>query len=604
LENIASSMHDQPSRKTPITLFQQSIWKGLGVVAASVTLVAIMMIPVLVHRATAIPWGDLGFNTQERYKFVEITDVDPGSPAARAGLKPGDRIDVTATPLRYRNDIFTGMTDMPGDVSELRVTRAGRSFVAHLVSGADPANTHAEGVWVSLSRLRVPLMVGTGLTLILLRPSWMTFGFFVFCLSRLGWFGVELYLGGLSAIVFRGLVSALDVLGAIGFLVFALRFPRDNPTGWKHGVDAATPYLCGLAILPLIGTISARVFGAALAPIDPTIEIVSYGLFAVAAAAIIDTFVRSSGEDRQRLRWVIAGCILGVSTGPLIAALGYINAGLDSQEWGIWVIRIFLPLLLPLAIAYGVLWHRVIDLRFVLTRSLTYGVLAGGFVLLLLLADWLGVRFLSGTRNQTLVLVAVAIALGFALRPLLVRVQRFIDHILFRAQFNARERLVANAEAIRNARSGDELESILTSGVMSALDLTSAAVFLPAGDGGFIRGVSSGWPSSSDWHIVRDGPAVKSLDVNSATRLDSRSALPGFVAPPGALAPILALPVKTNGKLHACFVYGPHINGADFNPEEIAELRWLATEAAMTWHSISLREAHPTEIAGLHQKFA
>jgi hypothetical protein len=539
-------------------------------------------IPFFFHEATSRPWGYYGF---EGDVSGTIIDVKPGGAAALAGLKAGDRIDLAAMPLEYQRDYNETASFSPGKISEFQVVRGSKHFAVRLVS--QPGRmSRSHFIWGTIQRITTVVTVIIGSLLLLFRPSKMTWGFYLFCLSSVAWDAPFLFLhwGWLTAAL--TLKNLLFMLGPLGFLVFALRFPRDVAAGWKGRIDTFAPVLT----VALAVTTSASAGGAGLMPtasmwasqtLQRTAEVAVTIMYVAAAAALTSTFLTSSGEDRQRLRWVIAGCMVGFAGFPL-QYLVYNAAFPQIPEW---IARAVspLPVLIPLAVAYGIFKHRVIDLRFVLSRALAYGVLVACLAVLLVLVDLLSVRFLSGTPIQTAILVAAAVALGFAGRPLVARAQTFIDRIFFRAQLNARDRLSASTDAIRRARTFSELELILTRGVAEALNLTSAAVFLARGDGGFIRGFSvEGWSSDRCSHILPDDSASTTFDVRSASRL-SRSAFIGLTVPDGVSLPVLALPVRTDGALRACCLYGAHANGADFNPEEISELRWLAAEAANTW---------------------
>jgi hypothetical protein len=587
-------MKDASSHSIRTSLFRQSPWVAVGVVLISVTLMVTSSVPIIAHLVTLHPWGVFGFTTEQLdtalpYEWLRINDVASGGAADRAGVKPGDLIDMRETPFQYHRDIYWLDSYAPGKALELHVVRAGKPLVARLVSQPQKW-TRADRIAAWLSRLRVVVLILTGLLLLLLRPSKMTWGFYIFSISSLGWRGTEYYLPWDWAIGWRVFGDVLNQIGPIGFLAFAIRFPRDVAIGWKRGIDAAMPYLyLGFGLVGLLWSWpSGSIYEKYLDPelINQFAEASTYVIVGLAAGALVDTLLRSSGDDRQRLRWVVAGCIIGFASYPQKLFLTF-----DLPGWEGNIVFNILPLLIPLAVAYGVLKHRVLDLRFVVARSLLYVLLVAGFIAFLGVVDWLGLRFLSEARFQVAILVVIATLFGFALGPLARRARNLIDRIYFRAHFDARERLAAHVDAVRRARSSDELESLLTSGVADALGLTSAAAFLPQRDGGFARGVSVGWPNTADWHVLQDDPAAGSLNVRSVARIDSRSAFPGFAVPEGPLSPVLTLPVRSNGHVYACFVYGAHINGADINSEEITELRWIATEAGITWRSIAAHEA-------------
>jgi S1-C subfamily serine protease len=63
-----------------------------------------------------------------------VTDVDPGHPAARAGIEPGDRIE--ATSFLDRITVFESNITIPGTPAHLIIHRGAQSFPVTLRSDA------------------------------------------------------------------------------------------------------------------------------------------------------------------------------------------------------------------------------------------------------------------------------------------------------------------------------------------------------------------------------------------------------------------------------------------------------------------------------------
>jgi hypothetical protein len=299
--------------------------------------------PAFFKILTAGPVGSFGCS----YDYSgTVTDVSPGGAAALAGLKVGDRIDLDAMAPEYQRDVDYAQSYLPGKTSEWVIVRGEKSFVARLVS--QPYFTDAETIRDNVvSRLVAILSIIVGSFLLLLRPSKMAFGFYLFCLGLPFWDIPFLYLHWGWAVAIHILSYVFETVSAVGLLVFALRFPHDMATGWKARIDTSTPFVyLGSAMIAVAAAISHRGFSS---PVNIVWEVTIYATFAAATAAFGSTFLRSLGNDKRLLRWTIVGCVLGSADVPL--KLGLNTHFADAPAW-VWHFSDFLLILIPIAVAY------------------------------------------------------------------------------------------------------------------------------------------------------------------------------------------------------------------------------------------------------------
>jgi hypothetical protein len=169
-----------------------------------------------------------------------------------------------------------------------------------------------------------------------------------------------------------------------------------------------------------------------------TAAIVLYGVcFASMVAYQIVHFRRSSGDERQQLKWFLAGGALAV--GGLIVAT-------QSNTLGFMFVLI---VALPLGIGFGILKYRLYDVDRLISRTVSYailtGILVGVFVGLVLLTTRV-LPFSSPVGVAASTLLAAAL-----FSPLRNRLQRLVDRRFNRARYDADATVAAFGARLRDA---------------------------------------------------------------------------------------------------------------------------------------------------------
>ena len=302
-----------------------------------------------------------------------VTGVDAGSPAAQAALVPGDRI---ATPLP--RDLFRE----PQQPLSFTLVHAGTARPVKL----DPKMTNlgrsdALRLLALCASYLIFLIVGSGL--LLLRPSAMTWSFYLYCvLRRYGdlWF----YWPGSNAFFWFN-VLALGTLGGAScalVTIFALRFPNNQLHGWRRPLNRiAVMFALLLPAAWLYAWVRIDFLGLPGQALIELLILVTSIVYLSAAAIFIVTLVRSRGEERQRMQWILIFPVV------LILHVVAINSPNSFPAWFSDAL-LAVAVCIPLTVAYAVVRRRVFDIEFVISRALVYGtitsIIAGTFLLL----DW------------------------------------------------------------------------------------------------------------------------------------------------------------------------------------------------------------------------
>ena len=126
------------------------------------------------------PFADLGLSVDTAFTVI---GVHPGSSAEREGVRVGDRIDMAATPMTTRRFLTSGVSAVPDGAQLIVALR--RPNGVHLVElrGEQHLRSAADNVTNALLMLATLTTIAIGTWIVLLRPSKMTWAFFLYCVS-------------------------------------------------------------------------------------------------------------------------------------------------------------------------------------------------------------------------------------------------------------------------------------------------------------------------------------------------------------------------------------------------------------------------------------
>jgi len=202
-----------------------------------------------------------------------------------------------------------------------------------------------------------------------------------------------------------------------------------------------------------------------LAAVLNTAALVAYAAcFASMGAYQIVHFRRSTGDERQQLKWFLASGALAV--GGLIVAT-------QSDTLGFMFVFV---VALPLGIGFGILKYRLYDVDRLISRTVSYalltGLLVGVFVGLILLTT----RVLPFSSP---VGVAAATLAGAALfSPLRSRLQRLVDRRFNRARYDGEAVVAAFGARLRDAIDVESVLAELSSAAAGSLEPAHVTVWV------------------------------------------------------------------------------------------------------------------------------
>jgi hypothetical protein len=509
-----------------------------------------------------------------------VTAVDANSPAAGASIVAGDRI----VPPLPRN-----LFREPPPVLSFQLSRNGTARPVTLVPRAYSQAPSWRIVFGSLyGSYLVFVLVGS--IILLLRPSPMTWSFYLYCIAR-RWGDLWFYWPGSDAFFWANTIAfaALGGTSCVLVTIFALRFPSNRLQGWRQVAErVAIILLFPFAVAWPYVLIRVNFLGLPSQSLSDTLVVVTSMVYLVAAVIFVVTLFQSHGEERQRLRWIL------VFPAVLVLRVIAINQGNGLFPYTLpdWFPRAltFLAISVPIVVAYAVIKKRVFDVQFAISRALVYAaittLIAGTFLLL----DWFMSKQFAEARITLTAEVILALAIGSWLNMLHSNVDRFVDRTFFRERHLAEKRLAKAAGAMLHAESHEVVDRFLVHEPLLALDLTSAAIFCRDTDTGhFAREMAVGWERVDTRELTADDPFVLHLLAEDAPVRLADVVWPSERPTRAVGDTVLALPVLLRDELVAITLYGPHRSGADVDPDEIRSIVSLVERAGAAYDHIEAR---------------
>lgn len=516
---------------------------------------------------------------------LTVNVVDAGSAAARAGIRIGDRFAAT-TSFENRLYLQAIRNPHPGQILVAKIVGHGGPGVIHLVAIPMEQEYDAYVIVYYFSVVIVDLIfLVVGAALVLLRPSKMAWGFFFFCVAA----QPGLHLGTIEFapwFVFGNGVfaDALSALGLASFLLFSVRAPNDQIGGrWRYleapgaGIVFVAALACSIVVdLSILGYLHAD---RVASRIRDGIYVASY---IAGLAALIATFLRAHGVNRERTAWIVAGFAIGLGahlaagvTDPLANIYTGDRLSDDAPAW-----LLFIPLFqvaIPLTVAYAVVRHRAFDAGLIANRTLVYGLfLCGGFAAFALL-DILVTKKFAHNQFEVGLDIALALAIGLIFQFVHPRAIRLIDRIFLPERYQAAVRLDKLRSTLGLRGNGASPNRAIET-VAQELLLASLAVFKKAPDGGFVRYAAAGWPKGTTWHILAGDPLLQSFGAMARVGPINEENTLQFNVPAEPGRPAVGISLSPQTAAGSLILVGVHLNGRRPDYDEVRGIASLLRE--------------------------
>ncbi len=536
--------------------------------------------------------------------------VDLVSGSVQGDLKTGDQIDLASLTPKERFSLQNMMAQANAQTS-VRVIRNNRTFPVKL-SAPPPGYTRR----TQLARdIGIPLCFflsfGLASALFLMRPRPVTLAFYVYAMLML----IKVYQTPLDLAAWpMNLVSDLAIqvvypATQVMILIVAQRLYGKPGGAWRWFLWSALAVSLAVFVIWL-NPIVWLTFQVWVVP-GPTriLEDLADALLLVIVLCGL-SYIASGveGEERRRVTWIAAGIALSPLLDLTWAIADIVSALIRDSSPALLALEDWTDTLLPwfgllgiIAVLYGFLSRRVVDIRVVIGRAAIYGATTLILVIFFGIIEWFAERVFEDTRPAIYVSLVSALFIGFAMNALHERAKRLFANVFFREQQNNERRLQRAARALANTSSEHTLVEFLIDEPVRVLGLTSSALFLAQPNGEFARVAARGWTTDEAEQIEGEDPLIVQMRTElKLVQLDVwRPA--GAPLPSGTKIPAIAVPLVMRGGVFGFVFYGERENGIHLDDSEAALLEAIATSAAAAYDHIDAERSR-ARIASLEAR--
>jgi GAF domain-containing protein len=513
-------------------------------------------------------WDAVTADSGQPY-VVEIAQPTPGGAAARAGLHDGDRIDLRQVDAAAR----VALLYQPTAVRPVRlmVQRAKKTFAVEFVGSSQYETNMTVKVIVNVVALLPYLLALCCAWLIALRRSQTSEGRLL-CYTLLAVVGYSF--GPFSIAVPSALASALLLVLSTASLAVAAILPvvLSARVGARSRVRTALEllvYLLGAASLAAGGACAVGMYAAMIDPVPLAFgvawRLLDAAVFAAALIAVSAAVASASQTERPRAAWLLLPL-------PIALLLSTTAADLNvyAQSWGAFMTALIISngLLLAgiVAVTYALLKRRVLDIQFVIGRTLVVAGVSGVIVISFVLLEWLLGHVLENVGHVTGLVAnaALALALGLSLQFVHTRVDAVVDFAFFHKRHESERALRDFAKEAAFVTKRDALLDQTLAIVQAHTDARAGSVLLD-GDGTYraVRGFGETQVDAgeNDAAILAMKTWHKPVDPH------------GYET---TLSGDLALPMLARGRLLGVLLCGERRSGEAYTPDEVDALTELA----------------------------
>jgi two-component system NtrC family sensor kinase len=461
---------------------KQNLRVSLGAVILALATVAALTFAILnLGQRRLFDSPDDGVAWLDTDHGIQAWKVAPNSPAARAGIRPGDELvafndakmsrAVQVTQRLWRAGIWTQV--------HYKLSRNGEEFETPLVTAPAPKPASVENY------LRVVGLLYLFIGLFIFVKRWnapRAVHFYVFCLLSFVLYSFH-YSGKLDAFdweVYWANITA-HLLAPALLLHFALVFPERTESAYRRTLKLLAVY--GLPAVLLSVHISAAENMLGFVPwLASRVQLEKWDLaflgacFVAAGSVFYKSFREApSGVLRQQLKWLTGGTLVGSLPFTLFYILPFV-LDVTPQPWTQFAALSLV--LIPLCFAYAIIRYRLMDVDIIFKRGLAYtAATAGVAVVYFALVAVIAELFHAKTSGSVAGMIAIIIA-AFLFQPFREWIQMRLDRFFYRDRLDYRRTLIEFGRTLTHEVRFDPMLASVMDRISQTLLVDRLAIFV------------------------------------------------------------------------------------------------------------------------------
>ncbi|HEY4613050.1 MAG TPA: GAF domain-containing protein, partial [Bacteroidota bacterium] len=522
-----------------------------------------------------------------------ITQVVPGGVSDKAGVRDGDiLLKINGIVLeRGPNGATNGMSIInpmaPGEFATYTIERDGVQFETN-VEILKMVNVQ----FLALFTLGVSFLL-VGYIVVMTKPQGAVQRLF-------GWYGIVAMLafglGNLNLNIDTDapwkyyLLSGGFLLSRLGalplFILFFLNFPVRYVIARRRWFKMLLFVITLVLTLPFVLGNPGNL---------PPLVLLALGIapmaffFAGLAVFAVSYFRRVERRARKQIRPILLGALAG------IGSFVYVVIVTSSNQFVLFTNPMLLSpgiliITVPLAFGYSIFRYRLMDIDFIVKRSLIYGTVTAAIASIYILTVYgIGnlLAYFLGTEEDKVLNVVALVVIAFAFDPIKQRVQNWVDKVFYQERANYQAALLEFSKELPRLMNLDQIFHSMVNRISSTMHVEKVAVILCDEKEGCIsvsKGVDEAccvFDEQQDGflNLLRQSHAPhslalaaeepESLAINESDR--SKIITSGIV---------LAVPMFLQDRLIGSINVGPKLSGKVYSQEDIDLLATVGNQAA------------------------
>jgi len=315
----------------------------------------------------------------------------------------------------------------------------------------------------------------------------------------------------------------------------------------------------------------------------------AFNVLASITIFILNYIHSDNAVERKKLKWLISGFIAG----PLAFIILWVLPQAFTDYAFIHEDLVYLLMLaVPLSFSISIVKYHLLDIDFIINRSIVYAILVAG-IFLVYFAIVIAITWFYKDVNITLISSLSAVFVAFLFNPLKNYVHSFVDKKFFKVQYNYREAVKSFFSEIKEINDIDSLSKTIITGISGFIPAEKAALIdisnlnLP-----FILAEENF--SNKDFHFFKDNiikkhnllqniflpekiePGLNSSDKDNILKEIKLS--------------LVVISSVINGKTYLILAMGDKKSGSRYSAEDIDLLNHIINTAAAAAARIKLQE--------------